>query len=286
MLVLKNTKATIEVEFDAAVDLGHTVTVTITDADGNVVENAQAAAVDPDGPTGAYTFDLPPQPEVAELTCVWTGQFSGVVQSLETSVSVVGRGLFSIPELRSFKDKVLNDANSYPDELIDATHKEIVEFFQRECDVSFVPRYGQVTLNGNWRRAIWVPNRKLTKLLRVVVDGTALSPDLVAQMAIYLSGKVDRTALWGSYWQGWKDDNVVISYVHGWPAPPERIRTAAKLLARYELVKTDPTDRMVAMTNDLGTVRLSIPSFQYPTGIPIVDATLAKYDEHSPIEVY
>ena len=281
MLILKKTQGTLDVEFDTAADAN--VTVTITDADGNAIETAADATHDSGG---RYTFALPPQPNVADLTCEWTGVFDGVAETLETDASIVGRRLFTIPELRAFKGGALSNADAYPDELLAGAHDEIADFFQRVCDVSFIPRYGQTVMNGNWRRAIWVNHRKLRKLLRVAVDGTVLDDSVVSQMAIYASGKVDRTALWGSYWQGWRDDNVAISYEHGWASPPARIRSAALLLARYELVKTDPTDRMVAVSNDLGTVRLSIPSFVYPTGLPPVDAVLARYDEHSPIEPF
>jgi hypothetical protein len=72
---------------------------------------------------------------------------------------------------------------------------------------------------------------------------------------------------------------VVVAYEYGWPTPPADVSRAAMILARYELVSSDISDRMVSFSNDLGEVRLSVPGNKYPTGIPIVDATLARYDE-------
>lgn len=282
--LLKNVAARLEIVFAAGYADGD-VTFTAGDADGTTVVDAETATKDNDN-EGRYTFLLDPQPNVAELTITWSGTWDEIDQSMQEQVAIVGAYLFTIADLRAFKDEQLKSPSAYSDEVLADARARVTDMFQRVCDVSFVPRYGRAVLDGNWRRAIWLPNRKVTRILKVVVNGQALDDDQVAKLGVYPSGKVDRTALMGSFWPAWRDDNVIISYEHGWQFPPAEIARAGMHLARWELVNTDVNERMMSLSNDLGTVRLSIPSYDYPTGIPIVDSTLCRYDERSPVEAY
>jgi hypothetical protein len=114
------------------------------------------------------------------------------------------------------------------------------------------------------------------------VDTVALTSPELLELDLYQWGTVRRPQGWvlGTDWR-----NVIVSYDHGYRHPPARISRAAMTLARYELISNDISDRMIAFDNDLGSVRLSVPGMNYPTGIPFVDATLARYSENYPVGV-
>lgn len=268
-LILKRTAATLDVRF--ADDADGDVSVAVVDEAGDAVA-AGAATADPDT-AGRYTFDLPPQTQLARLTVDWTGEFGGVEETLTGYVEVVGAQLFTVGELRAFGDGALADAAQYPDADLEAKRDEIAAFFEQECGISFVPRYARELLDGDGGATLYVRRRRPTLLRSVVVDGVALTADEIENVFLYSSrALVRRYACWPCGLQ-----NVVVEYVHGHQAPPRPIKEAALLYARYKLVTTELDDRTVTVANDLGTVRLSVPGDRYPTGIPVVDATICRY---------
>ena len=77
------------------------------------------------------------------------------------------------------------------------------------------------------------------------------------------------------------EQNVVVTYEHGYEHPPAGVARAALLMTQALLVGTDIMDRSISHTDETGTYRLSYPDMQRdrPTGIPYVDATLHHYVE-------
>jgi len=282
MHILKNTQGELSIVFDAGYADADDVAVAIVDAAGNVVVAAGAAVKDPDT-AGRYTYLLAPQAEVASLTVTWSGIWNTVAQSVDTSAEIVGSQLFTLAQLRDYDDRKLASL-TFTDELLAAKRDEITDFFEQVCNVSFVRRYARDELEGQNRRIIYLMNRRPTRLLSATVNGQALSDDDFASIARYDSGKIERPTPWP--YRPVQGRNVVVAYEYGWQMPPAKISEAAKLLARLELMATDIGDRTLSVTNDLGTVRLSVPGAKYPTGIPVVDATLGQYDETSDIEAF
>lgn len=266
--VLKNTSATLSMTFSSAPDAG--VTVTITDAAGAAVVTDEATTVA--GSTASYLLD--PQAEVASLTAVWTGDFGGVEQSVSSAVEIVGGHLFTIAQARAFDDQALNNDTLYPDSLIRETRAGIAEMFATECGVSFVPMYGRETLSGERRRDLWLSNGHVNRILSANVDTVALTPTELADVQTYPYGRM----FWSRSW-AWGHRNIVVEYEHGYQTVPYEIHRAALVLARYTLVATNLSDRTISLSNELGTVRLSVPGHNYPTGIPVVDAALGRYSQ-------
>jgi hypothetical protein len=244
----------------------------VTGADGAAIQSGSATALG----SGDYTFGLNPLSELNSLTVVWSGTWSGVAQSITAYADVVGANLFSLADLRNFGDKTLANATTYPDADLRAARGRITDMFQDITQSSFIPRYARDVLDGTGTCRIWLSKKRVRRIIAASVDGVALS-DLTI-LKPYPTGRLERTTgTWGSGYRNWQ--NVVVAYEYGWPAAPPDISRAAMILARYELVSSDISDRMVSFSNDLGEVRLSVPGNKYPTGIPIVDATLARYDE-------
>lgn len=276
--ILKNTSTTLEITFSAG-DADGAVTVTITRADGTAL--VTGAATTNEVAAGRYTYVLAPQTELDSLTVVWSGTW-GSPQSITTFAEIVGGQLFSLAELRAFGDKQLASTTTYPDADLRAARARITDLFEDVCQVSFIPRYRRDVLDGKWNgTALWLTRKRVARLISVTIDGVALSAPDLALVKVYPTGRMERQAGWltaAPYWQ-----DVVVAYEHGWLSPPADISRAAMTLARIELASTDVTDRALSIQNEFGNIRLATPGRNFPTGVPSVDATLARYDETDPI---
>lgn len=270
--ILKNTVATLEVTFSVG-NADAAVTVTITRADGTTLVSGGATTAQG---AGRYTYALAPQAELDSLTATWTGTFGGTAQSVQTFAEILGGYLFAIADLRAFGDQAITAAK-YPDADVRETRNRITDMFEQVCGCSFVPRYARDTVDGTGTELIRLFHGRVSRVISATVDGTALTVPELALVAVRPSGVLFRKS--GVWTWGYGGRNVVVAYEHGWPTAPPDISRAALTLARYELVSNDISDRMVAFSSDLGDVRLSVPGTKYPTGIPIVDATLSRYTE-------
>lgn len=269
--ILRNTRATLTIDFSAGVADG-AVTVTVRDEPGATVATGTASSLG----LGVYSFVVDPQAQLARLTLEWAGTWSGIAQSMTTEAEIVGGHLFTIDEARTWGDLQLADDQAYPDAAIREARERIADDFQRICCVSFFPRYERVSLTGTWDSWLWLPYKFPLALISTSVDGVALSPAELATVVLEPTGRINLATGWGS---GWTRRNVTIEWEHGWRQVPTPIKRAALALAHYELVSSEITDRQVSFANELGTVRLSTPGPRTPTGIPIVDATLTRFDE-------
>lgn len=271
--VLRGTSTTLRQTFSAGAADGN-VTVEILRGDGvQVVAPTVATPVTPNPPTvpaGTYDYVMAVQSEVELLTVIWRGSWGGVAQELRSQVMVVGAFLFTIAQMRAYDNGALSDTTKYPDSMIRETRAGIAEFFEDVCDQSFIPRYGASTISGEGTPYVVLTDYPLVKLLRSKVDGSSAS---ISGVSISDHGKVYRPAGWP---QGYR--NLLVEYEYGMQAVPYRIHQAALVLARYELVSRDISDRAISLSNELGAVRLSVPGRDYPTGLPFVDATLNRYE--------
>jgi hypothetical protein len=280
---LKNTQATLSVTFSSgAADAA--VTTLITNAAGGTVTSGTATH----GTGGVYTFVLPPQTDVAALTVTWTGTFGGVVQSLQFAVDVVGALLFTLADLRAFgppNDLPLSDTSKYPDQVLADSRARITDLFRRCCGVSFIPRYDHWEFDSYYQTTLYLPARRVTKLLSVTVGGVPLSPTDLAACVIQPNGQLYHSNTFFGFWSGWQRNGIQVEYEHGWQQPPPEITRIGMQLARYELTASQLADRFISMSNEFGVVRQAQPSSKNPTGIPVIDATLCRYDQTTPVEV-
>ncbi len=273
--ILKNTVATLEVTFSVG-NADGAVTVTILRADGSTL--VAGGATTQTGGAGRYVYSLAAQSELDSLTATWTGTFGGAAQSVQTFAEVVGGYLFPLADLRAFGDKVLANATTYPDADLRAARERITDMFQDICGVSFIPRYEREVIDGTGSTRLWLKRKRVSRIIAASANGTAITGADLTALKPYPTGRVERPVVWP--WPSLSSlQNVTVAYEHGWPSPPADIARVGMVMARYDLVSSDISDRMISFDNDLGSVRLSVPGRNFPTGIPIVDATLARYDE-------
>lgn len=277
---LRNTRAVLEVVFSAGAADGPVI-ATVRGEDGTVLGTGTATH---DLVTLArYTFALAPQAELNRTTTTWAGTWGGIAQSLTTDAEVVGGHLFTVAEARAFGDKALA-GSEYTDEDIRETRDRVTDDFQLACGVPFFPRFEHQFLDGptvarglvgGYTSKLWLPYKRPLRIVAVKTSGVAMSAPDVAAIIVHPTGRLELTSgMWPT-----QSQSVEITWERGYRQVPEPVKRAALMVTHYELVNSEVTDRMVSVANELGTVRLSVPGRQNPTGIPLVDSVLYRYDE-------
>jgi hypothetical protein len=281
--VLKNTQATLSVTFSAgAADAA--VTTLITNASGATVSTGTATH----GAGGVYTYVLPPQADVAALTVKWTGTFGGVVQSLQFAVDIVGALLFTIADARAFgKSTDLANETTYPDQMIADARARVTDLFRRYCQVSFIPRYDHWEFDAMMQTTLYLPAKRVTKLLNVSLNGTPVDAPTLAAMVVQPNGQLYHSNTFFGFWSGLQRNQILVEYEHGWQQPPPQISRAALVTVWAELTTSQLADRFMSMQNELGITRQSTPDWGAgrPTGILSVDSVLNAYCQCTPVEV-
>jgi hypothetical protein len=247
-----------------------TPTVVVARADGTVVTGA--AATTPS--TGVYerTLTTTDTATLDILTATWTATVDASVMTFVTTHEVIGDELFTEDELRRFGDRAIADTTAFTDAAIAEARDRVTDEFERICEVSFVPRYTRETLDGDGSTMLRLPHGRVTAVRAASIDGTAVTT---------LADIVIRYGHWLYRPDGWTlgRQNVVVAYERGRASCPGEVKRAAMTVARMELVASDLSDRTLSYSNEMGVFRLSVPGPGRPTGIPIVDEILRRYDE-------
>lgn len=253
------------------------VTVAVVDANGASVASGTATA----GGTGTYTWTLPAQAQLCELTVSWTAVLDGTTVVETDQAEVVGGFFFTVAAGRD-QDTSLANANKYTTAELMTTRTEVEQECEEICAQAFVPRYRRVVLDGTGTGEILLPDPNVRSIRAVRMapraDGTftALS---TAQLAA-LAERGDRVLrrLDGNTWtEGY--GNVIVEYEHGLTAPPIDLVRAAKLRLRTRLnmERSGIPDRATSFQSAAGgNYRLAMPD-KYQTGIPEVDAVYKRY---------
>lgn len=183
--------------------------------------------------------------------------------------------LFSVAEARAFQhggEKPLVSPADYLDADITAAEVRINERFREICGVAFESTSRTVTLDGNGRREIMLPDTKIISVSACSVNGVAIT---ASDVKAYASGRLWRSIGWPV---GVTPQNISVTYNHGYATVPAPIKRAALKVAVRELVGTNLPDNAIQQVGELGTFRLATPGGEgYWTGIPDVDATLRLY---------
>jgi hypothetical protein len=254
------------------------VTVAITDANGDAVTSGTATA---GTDTGQYTFTLPPQPAVAQLSVAWSATIAGAAVVETDPVEIVGGYFFSIPGARA-SDSSLADTSKYPTAALIEARLEVEVECEDICGRAFVPRYRRVVLDGTGTPEIMLPTPDVRAIRSARIApryGEAYVP-LTADRLALVNVTEDRilrrtdTAWWTE-----GQSNVIIEYEYGLDAPPVPLREAALVRLRSLINKhrTGIPDRAQSFTSvDGGTYRLAMPG-RFTTGLPEVDAVYSRY---------
>jgi hypothetical protein len=280
--VLRTAKGALEHVFydlDGETPLSATgdVSVSVVDANGDSVASGTAGT----GGTGAYTWTLPAQAQLAALTVSWTAVLDGTTVTETDQVEIVGGYFFPLAAGRA-QDSSLANANRYTTAKLAVTRTETEQECEEICAQAFVPRYRRVVLDGTGGTEILLPDPNIRRIRAVHmaprVDGT-FTAFTTAQLAALVErgDRVLRRTDGNTWTEGY--GNVIVEYEHGLDAPPTDLVRVAKLRmrSRLNMETTGIPDRALSyQAASGGTFRLSTPG-KYRTGIPEVDAVYQRY---------
>lgn len=269
-----------------------TATVVITDATGATIVPSTAAN---HGTAGVFTYSLPGQADLTDLTVAWSAVFSGSTVIETDYAAIVGRRYFTLADARG-SDTSLASPERYSLADLERGRLEVEDEVETICDRAFVPRYRRAVLDGTGGTEIMLTDAPWAELGRSAGDirriasatqasqyggtATALTPTQLAACYVTAANTLRRTD--GNVWvKGY--GNIVIEYEYGWSTPPSDLVHAMYTRLRDVLnrEKTGVPDRATSYTvPDGGTYRIAQPE-QYKTGIPSVDAAYARYSRRA-----
>lgn len=275
--LLRNTGALLSQTFYAGeepADADGAVTVTVATAAGTVDSTGPATSVG----DGRYTYSLAPHSNLGQLTITWAGTFSGVAQSLTSTVEVVGGFYVALAEIRALPG--MGDVGKYPTEDLVKARQWFETIFENHVGVAFVPR-GATDRRAGRCPTLWLshwPVRSVSAVRSFTspTASTAFTVDELADLLVDDTGPVRRYA--GGYWPA----DVEVDYTHWLTATaPSDVKDAA-LVAVSEKLTEDANrgaraNRQFSVATQEGIVRLSTPGDGRPFGIPVVDQVANSY---------
>ena len=277
--ILKTTKVTLSHTFtvdETLTDAAGAVTVTVKRLDGTDAGSGTATHTT----TGTYTYALTPAAQVDTWTVDWTGSIGGATVVARDIVEICGDFLFGLAEARTD----LKLPPSITTAMMAAKRTEVEQTCERICRKAWVPRFTRLLVDGSGTTDLVVPHMYLRTVRAASVAPfagqtfTALDAGALAALAAQPEGVIIRDD--GAVWPA-GHRNVIVEYEHGLDAPPEEIRSQAKLHFRSVLNRpnTGVPDRALSFTvADGGVYRLTLPGAD-STGIPDVDAAYARNAE-------
>lgn len=292
MQVVRGLPATLTIEVrtydgDLAAATGN-VAVVVKDIDGTTVQSGNATA---SATAGVYTYALTTTTTatLGTYTATATYTLSGVAQSREYPIEVVGSYLFEIHELRAY-DRSIAISADYTAEEIRVAREEATARLERAAQVVFSPRVKRVTLSGDGSDRLLLPDVMVTECVGASVYeeslGADTGDDFTATEVLDVEVDTDRGVLIRTDGQSWPAGfrNVVVDYEHGYPTVPAPVKKVAMLLAVESLVPSGLPVRATSQATDIGDFRISLANLDAgrPTGIPEVDAVMGEFGRRRP----
>jgi len=262
----------------------NTATVEVDSSSGVVLTPAGTPATP--GAGGQFSLVLSPAQTVLldTLTVKWTSALG----TITTQVEVAGGFAFSLADARGLP--ALTNPATYPNASIFAARILAEQALEDACGVAFVPRYQAAEMiDGNYQSTILLRKPRPTLLRSVTVGGVMLSPSDLAQVILKPTGELYRPSLWPgtSYYGGstiWGSQstpggsgNILVSYEHGYPAPPARVSRACLLLAKRWLVDSPVDERTTQVTTEGGTISFMAAGATGLFDLPEVLAVVEQY---------
>lgn len=252
-----------------------TVTATLTRASGTVIASGRATSAGDEAGDYTCTLSASEAATLDTITVTWTD--GGDSSTHTTTVEVAGGFLFSLRQARNFHTSLADEGKLSDVDLVAA--RLAVEWeCEQICGRAFVPRARRVTLTGDGTRRLHLPDPEIRTVVSASIDGTALTAGELAELTIG-DDWVDRPA--GDVWD-W-DEDIVIAYTHGWPAPPPELRDASML--RLRAAVNAPTSgiplRARSFTDANGVGYELNRATSRRTGIDEVDGVYLRYSRNA-----
>jgi hypothetical protein len=266
-------------------------TPTLADVEVDII-NPSAVAVVTDAPgvedsqneyhyDYAVAADAPP----GDWTAHWTGTVNGTPftedETFEVTAGVEEGHYFTVAEAREFRGGKLSSEAKFPDADIEAARSEVEQYIEQITDRAFVVRTKTVQLDGSGGYEVVLPDLRVNAVTAVTTTDTSGTETVyeaadLADLWVTEYGFIRRKTR-GVFPAG--HGNVEVTYTYG-ETTPLPIKRAALILLYNRLLPSDISDRAQSFTNESGTLNYSSPNGQRPTGIPEVDAILAKYSDN------
>lgn len=253
------------------------VTVRVTrDGDGAYLTSGTGFATATSGAaSGSYSITIDPQSSLGPITATWHVTRSGVTSTVVTYAEIVGSRLVSVADVRS-SDTTLADSSKYPLATVRQAIRDVEDEFERILGAATIRR-GAIEVAYGTGPQLFVSKRP-TYSVTSIYTGTDVTA--VTGATAQWDGTITRT-------DGLNFDTVsTVWYTYGLTAVPNDLRRAALLRIRHRLNadRSGIPDRATQMViADGGQFTLATPgkggSF---TGIPDVDAVLARYSMRAP----
>lgn len=252
-----------------------TVTVQVTSAGGTEVKPEGTATAGSGSDPRTVSLTPAETAELDRLTVVWTDD--GDDSAATTVVEIVGGFYFTLAEARASDPALANDTKFSTPALL-AARAAVEEEFESICGVAFVPRFEREIVDAGFTLNLRWPQ---VRSVRGVADwdGTAFVSWTDLE---YLRSGVD-SIIGGPFVHGVR---YQVDYEHGYDRPPAEIKAAAlvRLRDRASVPLRGIPDRATSFSvAEGGTYRLDQASLSR-TGIPDVDAALARNDHRSRVQ--
>ena len=249
---------------------GEGVTAAAVDGAGAVVALGDVTAVEP----GVYDVALPAQQRLDQLRVTVAATVAGAPRSAIVDVDVVEQLLVDpyrlaeamrqdqAPGAPPVTAQVLEQASAAAEAwLADALNYPPV---RRGLRTRFVHRGGAV---------LKIPGvLKPAQLYELAINDQAMSADELAA-----AGGYDEAFGWMRRGYGdWPAGFATVWCTHGLWSPPDDLRRAAVVLARYLAKTSKVPERAVSMTTESTLIVFSRPDPNKPTGLPEVDAVITR----------
>ena len=184
---------------------------------------------------------------------------------------------FTIDELRAAHPD-LHSATKYPDAKLEACRAFAEQWFEAALHAAYVPRETTVTLTGNGRRTLFLPDWiEVSPVTAGKVDGVVLTAGEIAALVTRKHGAVVNVATWT------KDAEIELTYTHGYAEPVELAKQAVMMLAAEKALPSTIPARATSLSTDIGNYRISQADKTGKTGIPDVDAIIGLLGEDKPV---
>ncbi|MGH9168730.1 MAG: hypothetical protein ACRD02_12985, partial [Acidimicrobiia bacterium] len=252
------------------------VSAKVTDSAGIEITGSPYSAVG----AGVGLYDITILPANAATLDVydveWTALISTTNEKRRTQYEVVERFLFEISELREFNSQVTVGKYSSPKV---ARAREIAqETFETQCGVAFRPRGRRASLEGSGGQELLMGDLFPRKVVSGAIDDVALSSADLTDLELADWGVATRKER-GIWPRGAQVDLV---YEYGMDQAPAEVKRECMVLAGALLISSATPDRAVSMSTAGETFALSVAGRDGPTGIPSVDAVIARFDHTIP----
>lgn len=258
------------------------VTVGVTRDDGTAVIAAGTATAGAGSDPRTVVLPAASNDRLDLLTATWTDTGDGSTHV--TKIQVVGGFYFTLVEARA-SDSTLANATRYPNTLLTEVRAEVEDEFEGICRRSFVPRFRRITLKGNGISEIRLDRLDVRAVKRVKVlhgtSSTVWTTTQIANMGVDPSGMI--VSRDGSVFTAGED--IEVSFEHGMDSPPWEIKRAAltRLRHRANVALTAIPDRATRFAVSEGGTYALDTAGEHKTGIPDVDAVLARWGRPTPL---